>query len=72
MLADDLLVLIRLWHFGEEVFDEIVGSHGGQVPLELVHQKQFHLLQRMRNTVKRRQADSRRSREWGQPRTLYR
>lgn len=54
MLADGLLVLIRLWHFGEEVFDEIVGSHGGQVPLELVHQKQFHLLQRMRNTVKRK------------------
>lgn len=45
MLADGLLVLIRLWHFGEEVFDEIVGSHGGQVPLELVHQKQFHLQQ---------------------------
>lgn len=37
VLADDLLVFIRLWHFGEEMFDEIVGSHGGQVPFELVH-----------------------------------
>lgn len=54
MLADDLLVLIRLWHFGEEVFDEIVGSHGSQVPFELVHQKQFHLLQKMGNKVNRR------------------
>lgn len=54
MLADDLLVLICLWHFGEEVFDEIVGSHGSQVPFELVHQKQFHLLQKMGNKVNRR------------------
>jgi hypothetical protein len=44
VLADDLFVLLGLWHFGEEVLNEIVRGHGRQVPLEFVHQKQFHLL----------------------------
>lgn len=44
MLADDLLVLLGHRHFREEVLDEIVRGHGGQVPLEFVHQQQFHLL----------------------------
>lgn len=37
VLADDLLVDLGHGHLGEEVLNEIVGSHGRQVPLELVH-----------------------------------
>lgn len=44
VLADDLLVVLGHRHFGEEVLDEIVRGHGRQVPLELVHQEQLHLL----------------------------
>lgn len=46
MFTDDLLGVLCQRHFSKEMFNEIVGGHCSQIPFQLIHQKQLHLLQR--------------------------
>lgn len=46
MFTDDLLGVLCQRHFSKEMFNEIVGGHCSQIPFQLIHQQQLHLLQR--------------------------
>lgn len=65
MFTDDLLGVLCQRHFSEEMFNEIVGGHCGQIPFQLIHQQQLHLLQREKRGTGRGKERRGRRRGWG-------